>query len=300
VRNRPGCCALKIVGGDAVAAEVVLAGLRLFFCARFRGDVANLRLFSGGEELDASAFSSGGPDAAFGCVADFGTAGAAEMLVSISPFSMEKAVADCRAENRSFEEIRASAREKWNEALSAIEIETDDPGMERLFYSNLYHTLTKPSDWSGENFIAPGEERLVLDFATLWDQYKTQMPLLFTLYPDISQKILSTILSYTRVVGHLPHQLLLDGAWKEKETVQARALAAYLVLDAFYRSVPGDYGGLSREIGRDSAISTVSPVLGTEGEKLTSVALICKSGKSSDVAARLSFETAAILMFERL
>lgn len=251
VWKRPGGCALKILDGNCVAAEVVLAGLKLYFCARFRGGAHKLRLFAGTGELDASAFSAGETDGSFGCVADFGDAGPAEMLLSISPLSMEKAAADCRAEDRSFEEMRGAARESWNEALSAVEIETDDPRMARLFYSNLYHTLTKPSDWSGENFIDPGEEKFVLDFATLWDQYKTQMPLLFTLYPDISEKILATIGSYGRVAGHLPHQLLLDGAWRDKETVQARALAAYLVLDAWHRGVKGDYPGLLGEIGRD-------------------------------------------------
>ncbi len=251
VRKASGGCEMKVIGDNAVAAEVVLAGLKLYFCARFRGDVRNLRLFFGNGELSASAFSSGQTEAPFGCVADLGAVGPAEMLLSISPLSLEKAVADCHAEDRSFGEIRVAAREAWNEALSAVEIETDDPRMERLFYSNLYHTLTKPSDWSGENFIKPDEEKLVLDFATLWDQYKTQMPLLFTLYPDISEKILSTILSYARVVGHLPHQLLLDGQWMEKETVQARALATYLILDAFHRGVPGDYEGLLDEIARD-------------------------------------------------
>lgn len=251
VRNPSGGCEMHILGQTAVTAEVVLAGLRLYFCARFRGNVEGMRLFVRDKELSDRAFSPGETSAPFGCVVDFDAAGMAEMRLSISPLSMEKAIADCYAETRGFDEICACARRKWDEALSAIEVETDDPKMERLFYSNLYHTLTKPSDWSGENFISPGEEALVLDFATLWDQYKTQMPLLFTLYPDISKKILSTIRSYTQVVGHLPHQLLLDGQWKATETVQARALAAYLVMDAFYRDVPGDYKALLEEIARD-------------------------------------------------
>ncbi len=251
VRQRPGDCALEVVDEHTVTAEVVLAGLKLYFCARFRGDVKEIRLFSGNEAVGTPAFSSPESDLPFGCVAEFGAAGAAEMLLSISPLSMERAIADCRAENRTFDEMHAAARDAWEEALSRIEIETDDPKTARIFYSNLYHTLTKPSDWSGENFIGPGEERFVLDFATLWDQYKTQMPLLFTLYPDISKTIIATVKSYADVVGHLPHQLLLDGAWKEKETVQARALATYLALDAHYRGVAGDYPGLLREIARD-------------------------------------------------
>lgn len=73
-----------------------------------------------------------------------------------------------------------------------------------------------------------------MDFTTLWDQYKTQMPLLFTLYPDIAGKVMQTFCMYGHTLGHMPHMLLLNGDYAVRDDDQAKMLAAHTIVDAFY------------------------------------------------------------------
>ena len=74
--------------------------------------------------------------------------------------------------------------EAWEEALSVIDIDADER-TRRIFYSNLYHSLIKPSDWTGESFLyddPEGKLPFTLDYMTFWDIYKTELPLLFWLF----------------------------------------------------------------------------------------------------------------------
>ena len=73
-----------------------------------------------------------------------------------------------------------------------------------LFYSCFYHSITKPSNWFGESFIYEKGKPVYVDFATLWDMYKTQLPLVFMLYKDEAEEICETILSMGEALGHIP------------------------------------------------------------------------------------------------
>ena len=100
-----------------------------------------------------------------------------------------------------FDEAKREADSKWEEALSTIRINTDDPSFAKRFYSNLYHSLVKPADWSGESFIYGNGKPFVSDFITLWDMYKTELPLLFLLNREIGEKIVETLLRTGETLG---------------------------------------------------------------------------------------------------
>lgn len=156
------------------------------------------------------------------------------------------------AEPRSFDEARKDAEAEWEEALSKIEIDTEDEREKEIFYSNLYHTLTKPCDYTGEAFFFHDKGRkMVTDLATMWDIYKTQFPLLYTLYPDISEKILSTFAAFGEEYGYYPHCLLASGRL-DIENRQARSLAEYTVCDAYYRGIGADYPALVEGAEKDA------------------------------------------------
>jgi len=173
------------------------------------------------------------------------------MAMGISSRSMEIARKGAAEAALDFDIIAETARAEWDRALSAIEIEANDERDRRIFYSNFYHTLIKPADWSGESFIYDDEEAFTLDFATLWDQYKTQFPLIFTLYPEMSEKIIRTTLAYCRAMGRMPHALLLDRRDAASEDIQAKMLAEHALADAYYRNVKMDVGEAVRQIRRD-------------------------------------------------
>ena len=223
---------MTVVQPDLVECKAVLHGLELNFCAYCPGAKAQMW-----EK---------------GCVFDGLSAGTVRMALGISPKSMDIARRGAMEGDRGFDEIADEAAQKWNEMLSAIEIEADDERDVELFYSNFYHTLIKPSNWAGESFLYDDEEACMLDFATLWDQYKTQMPLLFSLYPDVSEQIVRTILAYCRAKGYMPHMVLLEqDPEHERDQTQARMLAEHVLMDAHYRGVKMDLQEVARCIRLD-------------------------------------------------
>lgn len=226
---------VRIVREDLVECEVTLHNLKLYFAVCCPGAKAQVW-----EK---------------GCVFDVQEAKTVRLALGLSPKSMEIARGGALEATQDFDAIARDAADKWNEMLSAIEIEADDERDVRLFYSNFYHTLIKPSDWHGESFIYEDEEACTLDFATLWDQYKTQFPLLFTLYPQMTDRIVRTIMAYCGVKKRMPHILLLERSPEhEAYDSQARMLAEHALLDAHYRGAQLDKKKLAACI-RDDVLS---------------------------------------------
>lgn len=230
-----GKAELHVIDAQTVTATVELQGVPLYFCVYCNG--GNATLWENHTETTAQVLKTSGENGrTFGCM--FCTDGVtASVCVAISSKSEQKALEDNRkARVRDFDTVRAEADHAWETALSRIEIQAEPREME-IFYSNLYHSLVKPSDWSGESFYYDAEPFLV-DFTTLWDIYKTQLPLLFTLYPKISEKIVQTYLLLGQTIHAMPNAF---GLCKKLnvEANQARLLAGYLFCDAYYRGVRG-------------------------------------------------------------
>ncbi|MBR5520278.1 MAG: glycoside hydrolase family 92 protein [Clostridia bacterium] len=184
----------------------------------------------------------------------------AEIVVSVSLKSTERARTVAEDDQRLFDEIAADAEAAWEVALSKIEIETDDAREREIFYSNFYHTLVKPSNWRGESVLYENEE-FMLDFCTLWDLYKTQLPLLFTLYSEISEEIVTTYQNLSKALGILPHTFVLCDNFRI-ESKQAQMLGVYLLYDAWVRGV-GDARESLEAIKRDLAREEYRPFFET-------------------------------------
>ncbi len=153
------------------------------------------------------------------------------LWVSLSPVSAEKALARVN-ETPEFDTAAAEARRSWNAALSKIRIETPDETIKEIFYSNLYHTLVKPADWSGESFLY-GEGPFTADMNTLWDMYKTGLPLLFAVYgKEIGEKICETLMRLTETLGYMPNSIGLSDEYRQPNG-QARMLGSYALLTAY-------------------------------------------------------------------
>ncbi len=153
----------------------------------------------------------------------------ATIAVSISLRSIEKALKNLEG---SFDEARRNSYNEWNNVLSRIKINTDNDEIKEIFYSNLYHSFIKPSDWSGESFIYDGDKPSMCDFATLWDMYKTALPLIFMTDRKISEDICETLLLTGEKLGNLPNCLGLTDKYKEFSE-QARMLGAYVLMTAY-------------------------------------------------------------------
>ena len=117
-----------------------------------------------------------------------------------------------------------------------MEIDTDDEDLREIFYSNLYHTLIKPNTGAGESFryeMSGADAKFCFDLSTLWDIYKTALPFLFTLYPEISEEITETLLTIIEKEGHSP--ITVTVAKGSDDSVQARMLAEHAFADYYFR-----------------------------------------------------------------
>ncbi len=248
VCSRPREWRVERISDSAAAAEVTLQGVRVYFYAECRGG-GGCALWCGGAEVSGAVECAEGEAAASRCGCVFSADGnAAELVVSVSLRSIESAREAASRETAPFEEVRLAAKRAWAERLGKIEIFTDNEREKEIFYSNFYHTLVKPSDWRGESFLYK-EDDFMLDFCTLWDMYKTQLPLIFTLYGDVSEKIVNTYANLGEALGFLPHTLVLCDRFRI-EAKQAQMLGVYVLYDAFRRGA-GDPQKLLAAVKRD-------------------------------------------------
>jgi putative alpha-1,2-mannosidase len=107
-----------------------------------------------------------------------------------------------------------------------------------VFASCLYHSLVKPCDLTGESPFWRDDESCFVDFATMWDQYKTHLPLILTLYPEIGGAIVRSLVRYGEESGRLPIAVLLSDSLDSFRN-QARSLAAFTIADAWFRHIDG-------------------------------------------------------------
>ncbi len=235
LRGTAGEALLKIQDSSTATAAVVLQGVTVYFTAYCKGGEAVL--WENYNEVSSDSLSANGKDGKRFGVLFKNTASVSDVILTVSLKSEEHSIScNTDSKKRTFEQVKLAAETYWESVLSKIHIEADDRNKE-IFYSNLYHTLTKPSDWSGES-IYYKEQEFVVDFTTLWDIYKTQLPFLFFVYPDISKKIVSTYLNFGKYVSVMPNMLNLSSSFNG-EAQQARFLAGYLFCDAYYRGVEG-------------------------------------------------------------
>ncbi|MBR4727798.1 MAG: glycoside hydrolase family 92 protein, partial [Clostridia bacterium] len=226
LRSPAGRATLRLVSGGVVEVSAELHHLTVHFCLRVEG-ARGLRLWVDDAERDERTLELEAGHS-FGVV--FDAAGEADLTLGLSPRSADIARRDALENTLSFDEAKGAARAAWNEALSRVDARFDDERDYEIFYSNLYHSLMKPCDFSGESFLYDGNE-FVLEFATIWDQYKTALPLIYTLYPDMARKIVNTMLNVAEATKKMPHTLMMCGDYEALTTTQARMLAEHSIVD---------------------------------------------------------------------
>ncbi|KAL1617841.1 hypothetical protein SLS54_007623 [Diplodia seriata] len=108
----------------------------------------------------------------------------------------------------------------------------------RMLYSALYQTALMPTDKTGENpwwgaGPSEAEEPYFDDHYTLWDTYRTALPLYHLLYTPTYTRILKGLLNIFRHEGYLPAGRTAN--WNGR--VQGGTHADTVLADAFVKSV---------------------------------------------------------------
>lgn len=133
--------------------------------------------------------------------------------VALSPVSCEGAWNNLRSELPcwDFDSTASAADAKWNAALSRIKIDPMDERQEKVFYTSLYHTMIFPalySDVDGRYRGADGQihcsDKPQYTILSLWDTYRSEVPLTTVIDPDFSSSLADTYLNIYRQQGELP------------------------------------------------------------------------------------------------
>ena len=218
------------IGESAVTASAVIEGVRIYFAVRGDGSLEINK--------NEAVFSSFGK--------------CCNIALSISLIDEENALSLLpeKVTGEIFDYAKKEADEKWEEALSHFLIETEDEKIKRIFYSNLYHSLVKPCDFTGDSFVYDKEKPFMTDFATLWDMYKTALPLILMSYRETGEKIAETLLSFCDALGEIPNSIGLSSKFMEHST-QARTLGAYVLMTAYHYKIKIDPHRMVKAIHRD-------------------------------------------------
>jgi len=154
-----------------------------------------------------------------GAYADYGQAGgtSVEVRVGISFIDVEQARANLDAElaDRSFEEVRDAAAERWNELLSRVEIEGADADLETMLRTSHYHALMQPADyseqgrfWSGADRVGAvhdsGGRRFFTDDWCVWDTARTTHPWHTIVEPEIMGDLAQSFVHLYEEDGWMP------------------------------------------------------------------------------------------------
>lgn len=167
---------------------------------------------------------------------------AAQVQLSVAVSSVDVTHAKASVKTIGFEQMKAQSNEGWNKVLSRVKVK-GNPEREKLFYSMLYRTVQSPyvvSETDGSYRATDGSLQITKDSVyngwAIWDNYRTQLPLLSILYPD-KYKSITTSLTNLYQYGKK------DYATKHEPSNTVRTEHAIVVLlDAYRKGYKVDFG----------------------------------------------------------
>lgn len=215
---------VKIVNNTEIEGHRFSSGFvdnkNVYFCAKFSKPFDSSGTWSGDEIKPGSTEDSGVYAGAF---VNYSTSEneEIEVKVGISYTSIEQARLNVETEIPAwdFDQARKNAGEKWNAALSKIEIQTPDlndkaynHGRMVTFYTALYHSLLFPAEFSDvdgkytgiDNQVHTATDFTYLSDFSLWDTHRAEMPLLTLVEPNRSENSIRTMIAQFEQGGWMP------------------------------------------------------------------------------------------------
>ena len=216
---------LQTVGANAVQGEIVVEGVPL--AVHIECDAPgwrqmlwyDRRLMTGGSRLDFDSIRQT-TLRPFGSL--FRGSVASGTLVEIRMGFSLRGVAQAEANLRSdlaaaeemaesstddpgrFDLCRAATEAAWTHHLDAVEVEGGTDDQRTVFSTALYHSMLKPSFAEDESPFWSADGPFVFDICTMWDIYKTQLPLLLLVDRDRARELLLALLQVCSEEGNLP------------------------------------------------------------------------------------------------
>lgn len=233
-------CHINIIDQRSFQGYILAEGIKIYLYAEIDKDAKSIDIFDNENLLTQQEVHYKGDciDNTLGLV--FSTdSKLVELALGFSFKGLDKAKKNIN--KKSFNKVKEETEQAWEERLSHIDIQTDSQKVKTIFYTALYRSLIKPCNANGEMDMFSGGDSHFFDYATLWDQYKTHLPLITLLYPDTMKKMIEGLLDVCEEIGSFPNSILLSNDINI-ENNQAKALAHVVIMTAYYNGIKGiDY-----------------------------------------------------------
>ena len=165
-----------------------------------------------------------------------------ELRMGFSLRGTEQAKANLAADTGNlvggFHARRQQTQDVWRDHLSQITVSTPDRDQGTVMATALYHSLMKPCFAKDESPFWPTNGPFVYDLCTMWDIYKTQLPLMTLLRPKRAVDLANALLKICEEEGNFPiGYRMARGA--DRFSRQGSALAHTLFADLCQLRMPG-------------------------------------------------------------
>ena len=189
-----------------------------------------------------------------------GVSNTLELDFSFSLQEQERTCEDCQAQaDLTFNQLLTQAHSTWETELEKITIEGASEDEKTLFYTSLYRSQIKPANFTHENpFRKESSGPFFFDLSTLWDLYKTHLPLLFTLQPELGEDFVTFLLEVAKREGSFPVSYLMDNA-PDRFTKQATGLCHMILEDARQRGINADWEQVLKLMWKTSQKKDTTP-----------------------------------------
>ncbi|MEV0903019.1 glycoside hydrolase domain-containing protein [Actinoplanes sp. NPDC049802] len=145
---------------------------------------------------------------------------------------------ECGVGLSAFETVRARTRARWRDHLGRVQVEGGTGARRTVMATALYHSLIKPCIAGDESPNWPDPGPYAFDICTMWDIYKTQIPLLSAIVPDRAGDVLESLIRVCEEEGNFPiGYRMARGA--DRFFRQASALAHTALADVHALKRPG-------------------------------------------------------------
>ncbi|MDP4501691.1 GH92 family glycosyl hydrolase [Nonomuraea turcica] len=111
---------------------------------------------------------------------------------------------ECGDGQQAFDLVRSRTQARWGEHLDRVQVEGGTPARRTVFATALYHALIKPCIADDESPFWPNQGPFAFDVCTMWDIYKTQLPLLAAIVPDRFEDLLESLIRVCEEEGNFP------------------------------------------------------------------------------------------------
>lgn len=138
---------------------------------------------------------------------------------------------ECGDARPAFDAVRSRTRARWGDHLDRVQVEGGTTARRTVFATALYHSLVKPCFADDESPFWPASGPFAFDVCTMWDIYKTQLPLLAAIVPERTADLLESLIRVCEEEGNFPiGYRMARGA--DRFHRQASALAHTALADA--------------------------------------------------------------------